>query len=55
MVQFSFQADIILIGYKASLSQMIDLIITINLVKKLSQSDKISLGFDQLKVLKDQL
>ena len=51
MVQVSFQTDIILISYKSSLSQMIDLIIAMNFVPKSSQSDNISLGFDQFKVL----
>ena len=50
MVPSSSQTDFILIGYKASLSQMIDLIITFKLVQKLSQSDKITLGFDQFKI-----
>ena len=55
MVQFSFQTDIILISYKSSLSQMIDLIVAMNFVKKSSQSDKISLGFDQFKIQTNRL
>ena len=44
--------DFILIGYKSTLSQKIDLISMIRMVQKPCKSDKISLGFDQFKVSK---
>ena len=50
MMVSPFQMDFILLSYKSTLSQMIDLIIAIRMVKKSSKSDKISLGFDQFKV-----
>ena len=51
MMGSSSQTDFILLSYESTLSQMIELIIAITMVKKSSKSDKISLGFDEFKVL----
>ena len=50
MIVSTLQTDFILITYKTTLSQKIDLIIAIRMVQRSSKSDKISLGFDQFKV-----
>ena len=52
MMVSTSQTDFILMSYKATLSQKIDLISTIRMVKSSSKSDKISVGFDQFKVSK---
>ena len=50
MMGSSSQMDFISSSYKSTLSQMIDLIMAIRMIKRSSKSDKISLGFDQFKV-----
>ena len=52
MMGSSSQTDLISLSYKSTLSQMIDLIIAIRMIKRSSKSDKTSLGFDQFKVWK---
>ena len=52
MMGSSSQTDFISLSYKSTLSQMIDLIIAIRMIKRSSKSNKISEGFDQFKVWK---